>query len=64
MTYVYIPIVFSDEVRERGFTVILDMRGSKWEIVKPILKALQVLNTQLINYQISAYVEKLKLQHA
>nr|KAG5714837.1 hypothetical protein BaRGS_000325 [Batillaria attramentaria] len=30
-----------DEVREKGFTVILDMRGSKWETVKPILKALQ-----------------------
>ena len=32
---------FSDEVREKGFTIILDMRGSKWDTVKPILKALQ-----------------------
>ncbi|XP_025096323.1 triple functional domain protein-like isoform X1 [Pomacea canaliculata] len=37
----YLASVPSDEVRERGFTVILDMRGSKWETVKPILKALQ-----------------------
>ncbi|XP_070187687.1 triple functional domain protein-like isoform X2 [Littorina saxatilis] len=37
----YLASVPSDEVREKGFTVILDMRGSKWETVKPILKALQ-----------------------
>lgn len=32
----------SNEVRERGFTMIIDMRGSTWQIVKPILKVLQV----------------------
>ncbi|KAL5006006.1 hypothetical protein ScPMuIL_017164 [Solemya velum] len=37
----YLASVPSDEVRDRGFTVILDMRGSTWQIVKPILKALQ-----------------------
>ncbi|XP_048253877.1 triple functional domain protein-like isoform X2 [Haliotis rufescens] len=37
----YLASVPSDEVRERGFTVILDMRGSTWQTVKPILKALQ-----------------------
>ncbi|KAL3855027.1 hypothetical protein ACJMK2_014257 [Sinanodonta woodiana] len=37
----YLASVPSDEVREKGFSVILDMRGSTWQIVKPILKALQ-----------------------
>ncbi|KAK6165753.1 hypothetical protein SNE40_022615 [Patella caerulea] len=37
----YLASVPSDEVRDRGFTIILDMRGSTWQIVKPILKALQ-----------------------
>ncbi|KAL8612455.1 hypothetical protein ACOMHN_058583 [Nucella lapillus] len=37
----YLASVPSDEVREKGFTVILDMRGSKWETVKPVLKGLQ-----------------------
>ena len=34
--------LFSDDVREKGFTVILDMRGTTWQVVKPILKAMQV----------------------
>ena len=33
---------FSDDVREQGFTVVIDMRGSStWNSVKPILKVLQ-----------------------
>jgi hypothetical protein len=28
-------------VREQGFTVVIDMRGSTWSTVKPILKVLQ-----------------------
>ena len=35
---------FSDDVRDLGFTVIVDMRGgsgSAWSTVKPILKVLQ-----------------------
>lgn len=39
---------YSDEVRDRGFTMILDMRGTKWETVKPILKALQVGRWSLV----------------
>jgi hypothetical protein len=35
-------VFYSDDVRDKGFTVILDMRGSTWQIVKPILKVLQV----------------------
>lgn len=32
----------SDDVRELGFTVVIDMRGSStWNTVKPILKVLQ-----------------------
>jgi CRAL/TRIO domain. len=31
----------SDEVREQGFTVVIDMRGATWSTVKPILKVLQ-----------------------
>ncbi|GFR65324.1 kalirin [Elysia marginata] len=37
----YLASVPSDEVRDKGFTMILDMRGTKWETVKPVLKALQ-----------------------
>jgi len=32
---------FSEDVCKRGFTVIIDMRGSKWELIKPLLKTLQ-----------------------
>nr|CAD7437801.1 unnamed protein product [Timema bartmani] len=31
----------SDEVREQGFTAVIDMRGATWSTVKPILKVLQ-----------------------
>ena len=31
---------FSKEMRSLGFTVLVDMRGSTWNSVKPILKAL------------------------
>ena len=36
-------LFFSDDVREIGFTVVVDMRGgsSTWNSVKPILKVLQ-----------------------
>ncbi|XP_066996303.2 kalirin [Anabrus simplex] len=30
-----------EEVREQGFTVVIDMRGATWNSVKPILKVLQ-----------------------
>ena len=33
---------FSEDVRDLGFTVVIDMRGnSSWTTVKPILKVLQ-----------------------
>jgi hypothetical protein len=32
----------SEDVREKGFVVIIDMRGSTWNNIKPILKVLQV----------------------
>lgn len=38
------PVSFffsSEEVCKRGFTVIVDMRGSKWDSIKPLLKILQ-----------------------
>lgn len=31
----------SEDVCKRGFTVIIDMRGSKWDLIKPLLKTLQ-----------------------
>ncbi|XP_035392161.1 kalirin isoform X1 [Electrophorus electricus] len=37
----YLSTVPSEDVCKRGFTVIIDMRGSKWELVKPLLKTLQ-----------------------
>lgn len=42
-TYVCFVFFFSysEEVCKRGFTVIVDMRGSKWDSIKPLLKILQ-----------------------
>ena len=37
---IYCPI-YSDDVRDLTFTVIIDMRKSTWTTVKPILKVLQ-----------------------
>ena len=38
----YSMIYFSEDVRDLGFTVVIDMRGnSSWTTVKPILKVLQ-----------------------
>ena len=34
--------IYSDDVKQLGFSVIIDMRGSTWNHVKPILKILQV----------------------
>lgn len=33
--------LLSEDVCKRGFTVIIDMRGSKWDLIKPLLKTLQ-----------------------
>ena len=39
---IFMVIIFSEDVRELGFTVLIDMRGnSSWSTVKPILKVLQ-----------------------
>ncbi|XP_053725094.1 kalirin-like isoform X1 [Synchiropus splendidus] len=37
----YLSTIPSEEVRGRGFTVVVDMRGSKWDSVKPVLRTLQ-----------------------
>ncbi|KAM6461560.1 kalirin isoform 3-T3 [Liasis olivaceus] len=37
----YLAGVPSEDVCKRGFTVIIDMRGSKWDLIKPLLKTLQ-----------------------
>lgn len=34
-------LYISEDVRARGFTVVVDMRGSKWDSVKPVLRTLQ-----------------------
>lgn len=36
-----LSLFVSEDVCKRGFTVIIDMRGSKWELIKPLLKTLQ-----------------------
>ena len=33
--------ICSEEVARHGLTVIVDMRGSKWDSIKPLLKILQ-----------------------
>ncbi|XP_068458153.1 kalirin-like isoform X2 [Clinocottus analis] len=38
---IYLATVPSEDVRARGFTVVVDMRGSKWDSVKPVLRTLQ-----------------------
>lgn len=43
----FFPI--SEDVRARGFTVVVDMRGSKWESVKPVLRTLQESFSSNIN---------------
>ncbi|XP_047432143.1 kalirin-like isoform X2 [Mugil cephalus] len=37
----YLSTIPSEDVRARGFTVVVDMRGSKWDNVKPVLRTLQ-----------------------
>ncbi|XP_046887928.1 triple functional domain protein [Hypomesus transpacificus] len=37
----YLAAIPSEDVRRYGFTVIVDMRGSKWDSIKPLLKILQ-----------------------
>uniref|UniRef100_H2XVV8 DH domain-containing protein n=1 Tax=Ciona intestinalis TaxID=7719 RepID=H2XVV8_CIOIN len=37
----YLTSVPSEEVLQLGFTVVVDMRGSTWNAVKPLLKVLQ-----------------------
>ncbi|XP_007420433.1 triple functional domain protein [Python bivittatus] len=37
----YLACIPSEDVCKRGFTVIVDMRGSKWDSIKPLLKILQ-----------------------
>ncbi|XP_023816065.1 triple functional domain protein isoform X5 [Oryzias latipes] len=37
----YLYSIPSEDVCKHGFTIIIDMRGSKWESIKPFLKVLQ-----------------------
>ncbi|XP_054897787.1 triple functional domain protein isoform X1 [Poeciliopsis prolifica] len=37
----YLATIPNEEVARHGFTVIVDMRGSKWDSIKPLLKILQ-----------------------
>ncbi|KAM8904892.1 kalirin-like isoform 3-T3 [Spinachia spinachia] len=37
----YLATIPCEDVRTRGFTVVVDMRGSKWDSVKPVLRTLQ-----------------------
>ncbi|XP_077959998.1 kalirin RhoGEF kinase b isoform X3 [Gasterosteus aculeatus] len=37
----YLATIPCEDVCARGFTVVVDMRGSKWDSVKPVLRTLQ-----------------------
>ncbi|XP_041986619.1 triple functional domain protein isoform X2 [Aricia agestis] len=37
----YLISIPSDTIRSHGFTILIDMRGSAWAAIKPILKVLQ-----------------------
>lgn len=39
--FIFQCYIYSEEQREQGFSVVVDMRGSTWSTVKPILKVLQ-----------------------
>ncbi|XP_008301358.1 kalirin-like, partial [Stegastes partitus] len=41
LVLVLVLVLPSEDVCKRGFTVIIDMRGSKWDLIKPLLKTLQ-----------------------
>lgn len=41
LTWASFVSLCSEEVARHGFTVIVDMRGSKWDSIKPLLKILQ-----------------------
>uniref|UniRef100_A0A8D8Y3N1 Triple functional domain protein n=2 Tax=Cacopsylla melanoneura TaxID=428564 RepID=A0A8D8Y3N1_9HEMI len=45
----YLMAIPSEEARDTGFTVIIDMRGGTWSGVKPILKVLQEQGTARVN---------------
>ena len=47
--------VRSDESRDLGFTVVIDMRNSTWEKIKPILK---VLRDNFPGHVYTAYILK------
>ncbi|GAB6019934.1 hypothetical protein CHUAL_001465 [Chamberlinius hualienensis] len=40
---IYLSSIPTEDLRDLGFTVIIDMRGTTWNTVKPILKVLQEL---------------------
>ena len=33
---------FSDNAKDKGFSIVVDMRGNTWLSIKPVLKSLQV----------------------
>jgi len=45
----------SEETRERGFSVVIDMRGGTWTSVKPILK---ILNEHFSSVVFIVYIIK------
>lgn len=45
----------SEETRERGFSVVIDMRGGTWTSVKPILK---ILNEHFATFVFMVYIIK------
>ena len=49
------PCAASDESRDLGFTVVIDMRNSTWEKIKPILK---VLRDHFPGHVYTAYILK------
>ncbi|XP_018907690.2 triple functional domain protein isoform X1 [Bemisia tabaci] len=51
----YLTAIPSQDAKELGFTAIVDMRGSTWSTVKPILKVLQQHFPGLVH---SAYIIK------
>ena len=41
--FLYLHDITADDAKERGFVFVIDMRkGTTWDIIKPVLKCLQV----------------------
>jgi hypothetical protein len=44
----FLFLFYSNHAKDQGFSIVLDMRGSTWLAIKPVLKSLQVFFHELL----------------